>query len=294
MGYYQPDEGEHPGRRPRAGDRQSARRACARPRHGLSALHAGAGHDRRGEPGAGARAQAARGHRLARASARRSKTFLARMPFRVPLDAKVSAISAGERQKCEILKQLYLQRRFLILDEPTSVLTPGRGRRGARHAARHGRRGDLTVLMITHKFREVMAFADEVTILRRGKLAGDGQVSDLTPDAMARMMIGAEELTVQPRAHRRVRRAAARHRQASMRSTMPASRRCATSRSRSAAARSSASPASPATASASWSRCSPASARPSGGEIASARRALSRHPRGDARGTSSPACRRSR
>ena len=47
------------------------------------------------------------------------------MPFKVPLDAKVSDISAGERQKCEILKQLYLKRRFLILDEPTSVLTPG-------------------------------------------------------------------------------------------------------------------------------------------------------------------------
>src|SRR5258705_12904936 len=58
--------------------------------------------------------------------------------------------------------------------------------------------GDLTILMITHKFGEVMAFADEVTILRRGKLAGHGKVADLTPDSMARMMIGAEELTVQP------------------------------------------------------------------------------------------------
>ena len=58
--------------------------------------------------------------------------------------------------------------------------------------------GDLTILMITHKFREVMAFADDVTILRRGKLAGSGRVADLTPDAMARTMIGAEELTVQP------------------------------------------------------------------------------------------------
>ena len=52
--------------------------------------------------------------------------------------------------------------------------------------------------MITHKFREVMAFADEVTILRRGKLAGKGLVKELTPDAMARAMIGAEELTIQP------------------------------------------------------------------------------------------------
>jgi len=58
--------------------------------------------------------------------------------------------------------------------------------------------GDLTILMITHKFREVMAFADEVTILRRGKLAGHGRVADLTPDSMARMMIGAEEVTIQP------------------------------------------------------------------------------------------------
>jgi simple sugar transport system ATP-binding protein len=60
------------------------------------------------------------------------------------------------------------------------------------------RRGDLTVLMITHKFREVMAFADEVTILRRGRLAGVGRVCDLTPDAMAGMMIGAQELTKSP------------------------------------------------------------------------------------------------
>ena len=53
--------------------------------------------------------------------------------------------------------------------------------------------GELTILMITHKFREVMAFADEVTVLRRGKLAGHGRVAELTPDEMARMMIGAED-----------------------------------------------------------------------------------------------------
>jgi len=58
--------------------------------------------------------------------------------------------------------------------------------------------GELTILMITHKFREVMAFADAVSILRRGRLVGHGRVADLTPDAMARSMIGAEELTVQP------------------------------------------------------------------------------------------------
>jgi ABC-type uncharacterized transport system ATPase subunit len=133
-----------------------------------------------------------------RQETKRLEAFLAGMPFRVPLAAKVSAISAGERQKCEILKQLYLERRFLILDEPTSVLTPGEADEVLGMLREMVSRGDLTVLMITHKFREVMAFADEVTILRRGKLAGRGRVKDLTADAMARTMIGAEELTIQP------------------------------------------------------------------------------------------------
>jgi simple sugar transport system ATP-binding protein len=124
--------------------------------------------------------------------------FLTRMPFRVPLDAKVSAISAGERQKCEILKQLYLKHRILILDEPTSVLTPNEADEVLGMLSTMVKRGELTILMITHKFREVMAFADEVTILRRSKRVGGGLVRELTPDAMARTMIGAEELTVKP------------------------------------------------------------------------------------------------
>jgi simple sugar transport system ATP-binding protein len=126
------------------------------------------------------------------------EAFLDRMPFRVPLAAKVSAISAGERQKCEILKQLYLARRFLVLDEPTSVLTSGEADEVLGMLRDMVRRNELTVLMITHKFREVMAFADEVTILRRGRLAGGGRVAELTPDAMAGMMIGAQELTKAP------------------------------------------------------------------------------------------------
>ncbi len=92
--------------------------------------------------------------------------------FKVPLNSRVSDISAGERQKCEILKQLYLKRRFLILDEPTSVLTPGEADEVLGMLRGMVVNGDLTILMITHKFREVMAFADDVTILRRGKLAG--------------------------------------------------------------------------------------------------------------------------
>ena len=51
-------------------------------------------------------------------------------------------------------------------------------------------RGDLTVLMISHKFREVTAFADHITVLRKGKLTGTGKVAALDHKAMAAMMIG--------------------------------------------------------------------------------------------------------
>ncbi|MEJ2377284.1 MAG: ATP-binding cassette domain-containing protein, partial [Pseudolabrys sp.] len=125
-----------------------------------------------------------------RAERKRFGEFLATMPFTVPVDTPVGTLAAGEKQKAEILKQLYLESRFLILDEPTSVLTPNEADeilgmvRDMAHADR------ITVLIITHKFREVMAFADEVSVLRRGKLVGGGPVAGLTPDAMAKMMVG--------------------------------------------------------------------------------------------------------
>jgi ABC-type uncharacterized transport system ATPase subunit len=122
------------------------------------------------------------------------EAFMAGMPFRVPLDVPVSALAAGEKQKLEILKQLYLKNRFLILDEPTSVLTPGEADEVLGLLRRMTREGKLTVLTITHKFREVMAYADEVTVLRRGRFAGTGKVSDLTRSDMAEMMIGAREI----------------------------------------------------------------------------------------------------
>ncbi|EWY37376.1 ABC transporter ATP-binding protein [Skermanella stibiiresistens SB22] len=122
------------------------------------------------------------------------EAFMAGMPFRVPLTVPVSALAAGEKQKLEILKQLYLKNRFLILDEPTSVLTPGEADEVLGLLRRMTREGKLTVLTITHKFREVMAYADEVTVLRRGRFAGTGKVADLTPADMAEMMIGAKEI----------------------------------------------------------------------------------------------------
>ncbi|MEM6382843.1 MAG: ABC transporter ATP-binding protein [Pseudomonadota bacterium] len=118
------------------------------------------------------------------------EAFMERMPFRVPLDTMVADLSAGEKQKLEILKQLYLDQHFLILDEPTSVLTPGEADEilGLLRGMAEAR--EITVLMITHKFREVNAFADSVSVLRRGRYAGGGAVKDLTVEAMSRMMIG--------------------------------------------------------------------------------------------------------
>jgi len=123
----------------------------------------------------------------------RLDAFMVNVPFRIPLDATVSSLAAGEKQKVEILKQLYLKRRFMILDEPTSVLTPQEADEVLGMLRDLARRKEVSVLIITHKFREVTAFADRVSVLRRGKLTGEGRVADLTPAAMAEMMIGTRE-----------------------------------------------------------------------------------------------------
>lgn len=116
--------------------------------------------------------------------------FLETTPFRLNLNSLVADLAAGEKQKLEILKQLYLGQRLLILDEPTSVLTPGEATEvlGLLHAMTREQR--LTILMITHKFREVTTYGDAVTILRRGQLAGAGSVGELSTAEMAEMMVG--------------------------------------------------------------------------------------------------------
>jgi ABC-type uncharacterized transport system ATPase subunit len=116
--------------------------------------------------------------------------FLDRMPFRVPLDIPVASMAAGEKQKLEILKLLYLDQRLLILDEPTSVLTPDEADEMLGLLRGMAKRKEITVIMITHKFREVTTFCDSVTVLRRGRKIGGGNVADLSTEAMAKMMIG--------------------------------------------------------------------------------------------------------
>jgi ABC-type uncharacterized transport system ATPase subunit len=129
-----------------------------------------------------------------RAERARLAVFMDSVPFKVPLDKPVSQLAAGEKQKLEILKQLYLERRFMILDEPTSVLTPAEADEvlGMLRDMTHARK--LTILMITHKFREVMAFADAASVLRRGKLTGEGRIAELNTAKLAEMMVGSREI----------------------------------------------------------------------------------------------------
>lgn len=129
-----------------------------------------------------------------RAERRNLQAFMERMPFQLPLDQPVRTLAAGEKQKLEILKQLYLGRRFLILDEPTSVLTPDEADEVLSHMRSMCRDGAISVLMITHKFREVTAYADTVSVLRRGKLVGGGKVEDLSHEDMAGLMMGDAQL----------------------------------------------------------------------------------------------------
>lgn len=116
--------------------------------------------------------------------------FMQSSPFQVPLDIPVAQLAAGQKQKLEIIKQLYLQNRILILDEPTSVLTPVEADEILGLLREQVTEGHLSVLMISHKFREITTFCDEVTILRKGTFAGSGLVKDLTIPDMAAMMLG--------------------------------------------------------------------------------------------------------
>ncbi|WP_372657381.1 ABC transporter ATP-binding protein [Hydrogenophaga sp.] len=121
------------------------------------------------------------------------QAFLDTTPFQLDLDATPAALAAGEKQKLELLKQLYLRPRLLILDEPTSVLTPQEADEVLGHVRDFARSGRCTVLIITHKFREVMAYADNVTVLRRGRAVHHGRVAENDPQSLAQAMVGGAE-----------------------------------------------------------------------------------------------------
>jgi len=121
------------------------------------------------------------------------KAFLASTPFKLDLDATPLDLSAGEKQKLEILKQLYLKPRLLILDEPTSVLTPQEADEVLGLLRLRAHAGDCTIVMITHKFREVSEHADDVSVLRRGKLVASHSVGNVSSEELAQAMVGEEK-----------------------------------------------------------------------------------------------------
>ncbi|TAN31987.1 ABC transporter ATP-binding protein [bacterium] len=118
--------------------------------------------------------------------------------YRMPVHprARIWQLSVGEQQRVEILKALYRGARILILDEPTSLLTPQESEdlfETLRRMTDEGR----TVVFVSHKLEEVMAVTDRVTVLRAGGLVGTVKTSGTSPAELARMMVGREVVFAQ-------------------------------------------------------------------------------------------------
>ena len=109
--------------------------------------------------------------------------------LKVDLDAKVEDITVGMQQRVEILKMLYRDNEILIFDEPTAVLTPqeiDELMATMREFAKEGK----SILFISHKLNEIMAVADRVTVLRKGRYIGTVNTADTDKQALSNMMVG--------------------------------------------------------------------------------------------------------
>lgn len=109
----------------------------------------------------------------------------------IPINEKVENLSVGERQRVEILKLLNRNVRLLILDEPTSSLTPGETDELFKVLLSLKEEGK-SIVFITHKLREVMQICDRITVLRKGVVTGNLNKNDATPQLLARLMVGKE------------------------------------------------------------------------------------------------------
>lgn len=107
------------------------------------------------------------------------------------LDAKISQISVGEKQRVEILKALYHKVKILILDEPTAVLTPAETDALLSTMRRLKEQG-CTIVFITHKLKEVLAATDRVTVMRKGVVTGSGLTSEMTVRKLSELIVGRE------------------------------------------------------------------------------------------------------
>ena len=109
--------------------------------------------------------------------------------LQVRLDSPVEDLPVGERQRLEILKALYRGAKILILDEPTAVLTP-QETDALFVTLRRLRDAGTTLLLITHKLKEIMALCDAVTVMRQGAVVFDGPISACSLDQLAEAMVG--------------------------------------------------------------------------------------------------------
>jgi len=107
----------------------------------------------------------------------------------VHLDALVGELPVGEQQRCEILKALYRRAEILILDEPTGVLTPQEADQLFRVLDALKSRG-VTIILITHKLREIMDVTDHVSVLRLGQIVANRQTSATSMAELAELMVG--------------------------------------------------------------------------------------------------------
>jgi ABC-type uncharacterized transport system ATPase subunit len=125
-----------------------------------------------------------------RAAARQKWTKLSQEHgLDVPLDAVVGELPVGVQQRLEILKALGRQARILILDEPTAVLTPAEVTQLFQLLERLRRQGK-TVILVTHKLREIMAVTDQVTVMRQGAVVAGLDTARTSPAELAERMVG--------------------------------------------------------------------------------------------------------
>jgi ABC-type uncharacterized transport system ATPase subunit len=117
--------------------------------------------------------------------------IMQRTGLNAPLDTIVGQLSVGERQRVEILKALYRDARILVLDEPTAVLTPQEADTLFANIDVMAKDG-LSVIFISHKLREVLAFSHRIAVLRHGKKVGEIATRDADEKIISRLMVGAD------------------------------------------------------------------------------------------------------
>lgn len=125
---------------------------------------------------------------LARAR-RELKALADEYELNVDPDAIIEDIGVGMQQRVEILKALYRRADILILDEPTGVLTPAEADHLFRILENLKREGK-TIILITHKLREIMDTTDTVSVMRRGEMTATVKTSETSPQQLAELMVG--------------------------------------------------------------------------------------------------------